>query len=379
MPISPFLELDEERKKRDQLFQQKLGNVGSSLVSSPLTFQKLMQDSEDRRLKLDADRAKLMQDKEAHELDQTTGKQKNEIDAKKQNRTEMDKAVESQVGSGLSRQKGNGFELDDATSDRSIMNEAVDNPAMEDVSPQELEAALLEARNKKAKEKADFDLRKGALDIRQQDANTRSSRQASRAKGIKDGLLKPTRAIGVGETKSLLGKESTIDNLSKMLKYREQENIDTGPVAGLVMTLRNKLRMENPKQAMLMRGTQDAINEHLRTTSGLTVTPQEFERVAKIMPATYDEEEIYDLIMQMVLERSINDYNNEVSLYQKIRLKGSEGLIEKDPKTGVSKDVAAAKEAAPQTQGKETRRQKYERLRGSGMSHDQAMAQARGG
>jgi hypothetical protein len=397
MPISPFLELDEERRKRDQAFQQQLSNVGSSLVSAPLTYDKLMKDAEDRKLKLDRDRVKLQQDREEHELNQTTGKLRNEETelgltntkqgmtiasedekrrAAKAAREKKDTAINAAVGAGLSdamQFEGTDQALPEEEIRRRASALAVDNPDLQDVNPDELNAAMYEALAKRKQQGLENDLKKQALDIRKQDANTRQNRALNRLRNA-----------------SVKDKDLPVPILNKIITIRQdraavaeimerKKKVDTGIVSQLGASVRRMLKVPEQDRAVFDQQIQGLLNQVIKNESGATVTSQELSRQLAAFPDRWNDDDIFDATLDAYAqaledkETATLDFMGSMRNYSR-----AVDDIQVGKKPTPAEQRAEPKETKTSTK-KETRREMYERLRGEGKSHEQAMAAARGG
>lgn len=295
MPISPFLELDEERRKRDQMFSQRLGNVGSSLVAAPLTYDKLMKDAEDRKTKLESDRIKLQQAKEEHELNQESGKLGMEatelgMSNTKQNMATEDEtnrvkklnpAVKAVVGAGLGRN----------LTDQNIIKESFDNPDLGELTDQSyVEAEIKSQRDAAAQQKLDNDLKQQAIDVRKKDSETREKKLNK----IKNAGIK-YKDLPVAAQNKLEVIRQDREGLANLMSKRG--SIDTGLVSTLMSTLRRWTKSPEKDRAVYDQEAQRIFNRIVKNQSGATVTAQEMTRQMNAFPDTWTEEEVYDAML----------------------------------------------------------------------------------
>lgn len=315
MPFSPFLQLDEERQKRDALMRQSLSNVGSSLVSAPLTYDKLMKDAEDRKLKLESDRVKMQQAKEEHELSQDSGKLHNEatelgmkntelgmkdtqqdMDTKAENNKvkKINSGIQAVVGSGLGRN------LDD----KAIIQESFNNPDLGELTDQSyVEAEIGKQRDKAKQDQIDTDLKQQALDIKKGDADTRKLKATQRLKnaGVK------YKDLPVAVTNQLITINQDKAALAKIMQ--DSKSIDTGIISGIEATLRKAVKMPEKDRAIFDMDIQRLLNQVIKNQSGATVTANELARNLSAFPDKWTEKEIFDAAIE-AMAASLEDKEN---------------------------------------------------------------------
>lgn len=322
---SPFNAIDEERRKRDQELQERVAGLGSSIAKAPLTYDSLMKEAEDRKLKLAADAEALSikrnqekRDQEKHEFEQKKYKdeqqkyegekateQKKYTDERSDKegalkRTKQNNAVKDLVAGGL----GRGLE------DQQIIEESFDNPDLADVTDQatiegEISRQRLERKNK------DRD-----LDIKQQKADSAkltAEAAMKRANRLLATAKKPGRPLTAVEMQNFTKLKTDLGRLSTIRGHKGQ--VDTGPAAGLYAIIQRRIRVEDPATAILRASVQDEINRYLKDQSGATVTPEEFARLKEVLPTLTDDDDIFEALLDAAERARMQEWNDYIDVY----------------------------------------------------------------
>lgn len=345
--ISPLLDLEDERRKRQQALMSKIGDLSFSLADAPLTYQSLMHEQEDRTRKIAKDREDMQfkrdEERRAQEShDQNMEEGKGQIEQGKENlektkfdlksgQTKMDDAEKSKTIHDMVASKI--AEKPDAD-EAAILGDAINDPDWKELpNPDALEAEI--ASQMEAKRKTGFDegLKTKNMDIRQQDANTRATRAQQRGKSAVARLKTPNPKLFPPQTLTTLSDLQTkIQNLGEVQRYKDQNNIDTGPLAGTITKLRQLSHTMSPQQAVMNSEAQTVLSEELHRLSGATVTPQEYSRLAQMLPSKWDDEDVYEALTDLGMDMASREYNN---LYDHFSQAGySAGGLKKVTKEG---------------------------------------------
>lgn len=285
-PISPFLELDEERRKRDQLLQQQVSNVGSSLVAAPLTYEKLMKDAEDRRLKLEADRIKLKQTAETHESN-LQNDTVNRDNVGQDNTREDGKIKEEKFHNAAKSVAVAG--VGENLSDQDILMKTEGHPDLKGAGDrwQDVQAEITNARNQAEKDK-------NLLALKKMDAETR---------------LKRANAVGRAKSSSVKIEKLPVGMRDQLVKIKQGQNVvaeiankkravDTGLVNTFVATVKQMLKMPEQDRAVFDQEIQRLFNQIVKDQSGATVTAQEMSRQLQAFPDKWNEDGIFNAALE---------------------------------------------------------------------------------
>ena len=321
--ISPFLELDKERRERDAMLMNKLSQFGGSMVQAPLTFQNLFQEQEDRQRKIASD---------AEELGRKRAEEGREVERAKR---DADKFTQDTEGHKQKMEKGT-FELgkekeefteskisknvsdlvsgmiQQGASDQEIIERSFGHPEMEEVTDQSvIEGEIGRQRQKLAEGESKLGLKGRELDIKQQmadarkkDAETRATRSVAKAKAVRP--PRP-RLLGEAATKRLEDLEIRLDDFARMRSFMDADSMGLAP--GLIEMVKRRVKLDTPKEALFSTEVNKSMNEELHRLGGATLTDNEFARISRALPSTYDSADVFEALVEASEAKLLNDYN----------------------------------------------------------------------
>lgn len=312
MIISPFMELDDERRKRDQAMMQSLGNFGSSLASVPLTYQNLLNEQQDRARKIDKDKQELLSKKdqerretESHNQNMETGAfnlQHNKDEAAGKDKKQL---IHNFVASSLADKPD--------SSVNEVMEKAFADPSLSELGNSDDVKAEI-ASQLEAKRKTTF-----GEGVKQQDADTRKKLADAKARRMAAAKLpKPPPKIALKYADELADADIKYQQIVGLQKYKEQGNIDSGPLSGAIQWLRQMSHTQNPQEAVLNAEFKTLLNKELHELSGATVTDNEYKRLSQMLPSQFDDEDVWEAIAQISKEAFEREYNTKLSTFQKV-------------------------------------------------------------
>ncbi len=348
--ISPFLTLDEERRKRDAALLEKLGSFGGSMVKAPLSFQTLYQEQEDRQRKIAADaeelsrkRAQETRDTETHEQGKETHKQRMEkgtFDLGKEKAEASEKKVSKNISDLVSGM------LEQGASDQEIIERSFGHPELEEVTDQSAiegeigrqRAAMAEREGKLGLKSRELDIKQQMADARAKDADTRREAAKARIAASRAARPKPQRLLGEAATKRLEDLDIRLDDLARIKDYKTA--VDTGLGEGMLLTLKRYVHMDSPKEALFNTENQRYINEELHRLGGATLTDSEYRRISKAMPKVFDEADVFEALVDASERKLMQDYNTIVNT-QKMAGRNTEGFAPKQTAVEKTQDKSA--------------------------------------
>ena len=341
--FSPFNELDDERRKRDKELLSKVGDLGTSMVKTPLNFQTLYQEQEDRKRKISADaeelarkRAEDTRETEKHSQDMDKSKFDLEQGKEKASTAKSDKTIADLVAGLMTSPEDDEASIIDHA--KSLGHDEV--TVAGEIAKQKAEMARSGLKGR------ELDIKQQTADARMKDSDTRSKKEAARAKASANAYKPKDRPLTATEAKDFVNLEKDLGRLETLKNYRQHGNVETGPIVGLAHIVRRKLRIEDPAVAIMRRDVQNELNTYLKETSGATVTPEEFGRLAEILPSLSDDEDVFDAILEAAERSRVKEWNDTLRTMQDIgRYTG-----DLKPKGAGGKPITPVKPSTPKEQ-----------------------------
>jgi hypothetical protein len=384
MPISPIMALDEERKKREEQYRNQMSQVASSFVQSPLTFQKLLEDQEDRKNRLEQAKIKLQQDSEAHTAN---------LDTKAANRDYMAAQAANldtdnkRIQSGIDQKRQQAAiesvvdaELKNNADDQTILQRSFDHPDLGDVTDQSyVEQVIKQRRDAAAKQEFEQGAKTKGLDIKQQDADTKAAalaaRKAARTEAAKNklGKMAPTR-LPAHFAKELTEIRKTRSSVAGIIERKKK--VDTGLVSTFGAKVRGWAKLPEKDRHVFDQEVQRLFNQIVKNQSGATVTAQEMTRQLAAFPDRWTDDEIFDAALDALAEELQEEETAILDAYQAIPIFSdvvgeTRANLEKTPLPGANR----GKEEKPKLSDKDMiLKKRIGELKSSGVSKEEARA-----
>jgi hypothetical protein len=327
-PISPYLELDELRRGRNKAVADAASGLGRVFGDAPLTLQTLQRADEDRRLRM----ADAATDRAAKAEDRGFAKAERERAARERN-------AKTVVGAGLAEGKS----LYDLGEQPKPLPEGVEGPLPEPkVNPeiaaeygkQELDQdakratiankdSMSRVREKLAELKAAGAISneeyKHAMvglgwanhNLREKQGNARLEQGAQRLELASDKMEMQNLPPKLQGELAELEESATL--LNDLTDYQTATQVDTGPLAGLVMWARQRAHIQDPKEANFVAMTDNVVNKIISDFGGKAVTAQELRRIMTTVPSGYDDEQVWQYLITQMKARVAAKHNAIVS------------------------------------------------------------------
>lgn len=347
---SPFLSLDELERDREKSFGAAVDKAANTFGNIPLTLENLRRSDEDRQAKLGKDK----QDAALADQRLEAGTTKATNDAADRKQALLDRAVAAHVGAGvgqhLTREKvvGTSFDnpdLGELTNSNDVEAEYTKQDlarqkseadidakkATANVKPgnlvarqaaQELSAKLLALREKKLINDDEYhdalihlgNVRAGIagddLTLKKDKFTREVSRQEkSDPLELERKRLSTTRDLSSKEREQFADITSSIDRIDNLIALKRSSGVDSGPLAGLGSLIRRKIHMQGADDATIRAATADIGNELISKFAGKAVTAAELARVMETIASMWDEDEIFEVLMNGLKTKLVEKNN----------------------------------------------------------------------